>query len=107
MQCLLTLYVGNDMLLELQDLTDAITGEAQTTATVTATLQDAAGVDVTGQSWPATMAHVGATPGTYRATLEADLEITASARYTAIIEVDSAGVLARWDVPVVARARIR
>ena len=78
--------------------------DAQTTATVTVTLQTAAGVDVGGQTWPAPMAHVAA--GTYRATLDADLEVTHAARYVAVVDVLTAGgVIGHWEAPVVARTR--
>lgn len=104
MQGLLTIYPGNHTVFELQDLTDVVTGDAQTTATVTVTLQTAAGVDVGGQTWPAPMAHVAA--GTYRATLDADLDLTHAARYVAVVDVLTAGgVIGHWEAPVVARTR--
>lgn len=105
MQNLLTLYVGNSTVLELVDLTEAITGEVQTAATVTVTLKDAAGAAVTGASWPVTLAHVVASPGTYRVLLDAAVEATAGERYVAEIHAEAGGVVAHWEAPVVAKMR--
>ena len=49
MSCDLTLYVANSNVLELQGLTNSATGVADTGATVTVTLKDRAGANVTGQ----------------------------------------------------------
>jgi hypothetical protein len=106
MNGLLTLYMGNDMALELQDLTDAVTDTVQSNATVTVTLQDESGVSVSGQTWPATMAAVVGTPGAYRVTLPAALAVIAEARYIAVIGVVTSGnVHGRWEAPVVASTR--
>ncbi len=105
MQNLLTLYVSNSTVLELVDLAEAISGEVQTTATVTVTLKDSAGASVTGASWPVTMTHVGASPGTYRALLDAAIEVTAGERYVAGIHAEAGGVVAHWEAPVVAKMR--
>lgn len=104
MQGLLTIYPGNHMVLELQSLTEVISGVAQTTATVSVTLKDRSGQAVAGQSWPAAMAHVSG--GTYRATLDADLAVTSGTHYVAVVDaVTATGVTGHWDAEVIAQTR--
>ena len=101
----MTLWVGNDTVLELLELTDVIAAVVQSDATVAVTLKDTAGVAVAGQVWPATMSAISGTAGGYRATLSADLEVTHANRYVADIAVQtSGGITGRWQAPVIARA---
>lgn len=106
-QGLLTLYVGNQSVIELTGLTDALTGNIQQAASVRVSLMRAASEQVVGQQWPTTMHPVPGCPGSYRATLDAALAVVPCEQYTAVVDVDSAGVVARWDVPVIARKRVR
>jgi len=102
---MLRLYVGNTTILELQELTNSVAGSAVTTATVTATLTDAAGDEVAGQTWPVTLSHVSA--GTYRATLENDLTLTANRAYIATIDATVSGVgVGHWESKVRAVERV-
>ena len=104
MSCSLSLYVGNSNVIELQGLQNSVTGLADTGATVQVTVKDRDGVVVTGQSWPAFMAHVSA--GTYRATLESDIAITAGVKYLAVIDATgSGGEIGHWEADVVAQTR--
>lgn len=101
-----TLYVGNDMLLEVADLKDDVTGEHLNAATVTVTLKDSAGVNVTGETWPLALAYVTSSNGVYRATLKDTLSLTANARYVATVIADAgSGKRAQWELDVVARTR--
>lgn len=89
MSCDLKLYIGSGNVVEWQELTNSVTGVVDTGATMTVTLKDSAGEEVDGQVWPATMAHDAA--GTYRATLEDDLDLTVGDTYTAEITVTGSG----------------
>lgn len=98
------IYIGNSNIIELQALTNAATDVVDTGATVTVTLKDSAGVNVVGQTWPATMTHDA--DGLYRAILEDDLAITVNGHYTAHIEaVGTASEVGHWEVAVKARTR--
>jgi len=100
----LVLHIGNTTILELQDLTNSVTAAAVTNATVTVTLKDASGVDVVGQTWPATLSHVA--NGTYRATIEDDITLTENRKYTAIIDATVSGVgVAHWETTVIPQVR--
>jgi len=96
----LILYDNNDNIIELRLLTNAITEVVDTGATVSVTLTDASGVQVSGQSWPATMSHVGdssTADGTYRATLDSDLVLSTKQGYKAIVNaVGSGGEVGQW-----------
>jgi hypothetical protein len=103
MSCIEIIYIGNTAIIELQDLTNAVTELPETSATVTTTLYDAAGVEVSGQTWPLSMSHVSA--GTYRATLDHDLVLTANRQYVAHVDAGISGVIGHWELPV--RAKVR
>lgn len=98
------IYIDNNHLLTLTALTNCASGAIDTGATVTVTIKDSAGVNVSGQTWPATMAHT--TGGTYRATLDADLILLPNRSYTAHIDATgSTGSLAHWELPMTAKVR--
>ena len=92
------IFFKNDNIIELTGLKDAITDTEINSATVTVTLKDKDGVDVTGETWPLTMAAVGS-GGTYRATLQDTLGVTLLDQYTAEIDVTDAGTTAKWSIP--------
>ena len=101
-----TIFVGNDMLLEVSGLKDDVTGDYLNAATVTVTLKDSAGSNVSGQAWPLTLSYVTASNGVYRATLIDSLSVTANARYVATVIADGGeGKRAQWSLDVVARTR--
>lgn len=101
-----TLYLGSDMLFEMAGLRDQVTGDYLNAATVTVTLKDSAGVNVTGETWPLALAYVTSSNGVYRATLKDTLSLTANARYVATVIADAgSGKTARWELDVVARTR--
>jgi hypothetical protein len=99
------LYIDNTGVVELQGLTNTLTGEADTTATVTCTVKDLQGSAVTGRSWPATMAHVSA--GTYRTTLDDGIGIVEHRPYTIEINATgSGGGVGKWQCRVTATKRL-
>lgn len=65
---------------ELQSLTDRLTGAAITTATVTANLYDEDGNAISGISNPVTLSHVGS--GTYRYVAPYDVGVEHGDRVT-------------------------
>ena len=46
------IYIGNDNDFIVDELKDDSTGSYENSATVEATLKDAAGVEIAGQTWP-------------------------------------------------------
>lgn len=101
----LLLWIDNSNVIELRKLTNSVTGVADTGATVTVTLQDPDGVNVSGQTWPATLLHDA--DGTYRVTLEDDLVLEPGGSYVAVVDViGTGGEVAKWETPVQAHTRI-
>lgn len=101
-----TLYLGNDMLLEVANLRDQATGDYLNAATVTVTLKDSSGVAVAGESWPLAMSYITASNGTYRAILRDTLTFAAGARYVATVIADAGeGRRAQWELDFVCRTR--
>lgn len=94
---MIALYVSNDNLFEVVGLKDAADNSAITSGTITVTLVDSAGTQVTGETWPLAMSHVGA--GLWRATLVDTLSLTAGNFYTAQVSANAgAGKLGYWEV---------
>lgn len=106
MSNLTILYIGNDNILELDALTDDLTGDALNAAAVTVTLVDSDGDEVGGEVWPKTLAYVTNSNGVYRATLPHTLSMTSGGRYVAQVAVDAGpGLRAAWRIDCVARHR--
>lgn len=98
------IYLDNNNVIELQTLTNGITGVADTGATVTVTINDSTGTAVTGDTWPKAMSHN--TGGTYQATLSANLVLTNNRKYTAVVDaVGSGGEVGHWELCLTARVR--
>jgi hypothetical protein len=101
------LYTGNDTVLEVKGLKDEVGGDFLNAATVTATLVDAEGDQVAGETWPKTLTYVLSSDGVYRATLPYTMGLTAGGRYVAQVSVNAgAGLRASFALPCVARARV-
>lgn len=102
--------IGNSMVLELSDefrngLRDTVTGEWILDATVTATLKNASGVSIAGQTWPLTLAFVTGSRGVYRGTLESDLVITDKQALVCVVDISHSGSVAHTEVPMVGAVR--
>lgn len=100
------IYTGNDTVIEVKGLKNEVTGAFLNSATVTATLVDAEGDQVAGETWPKTLAYVASSDGIYRATLPYTMSLAAGGRYVAQISVNAgSGLRASFSLPVVARGR--
>tara|TARA_R110002167_G_scaffold85605_1_gene232073 strand:+ start:1104 stop:1421 length:318 start_codon:yes stop_codon:yes gene_type:complete len=100
------LYINNDNLLSVENLKNAATDVFINDATVTAILKNSAGGNVTGQSWPLTLAFVSSSNGDYKGTLEDGLVLTEGTTYTAEINADAGNdQIANWSVSFTAKKR--
>lgn len=101
-----TIFYGNDMVLELADLTNETTGVNVDNATVTVTLTDANGIVVTGDTFPKTMSYVTGSNGLYRVTLLDTLALTKGARYIAKISANGgSGLQGYWEKDLICKVR--
>ena len=102
----LIFLTGNSMVIELLGLTDSITDAFVLDATVTITLLDDAGAEVTGETWPLTMTFVAASDGNYRAVMDEAIVVIVGHQYTAQVTAISSGTTGFWEAPVVAERRV-
>jgi hypothetical protein len=99
-------FYQNDNLLEILGLQDAASGAWLNAATVTATIVDRAGVNVTGFTQPLSLAYVAASNGDYRATLPDEAALLDGRKYTAKISADAgAGLKGYWEFPFICKTR--
>lgn len=99
-------FVASDNLLELDGLQDEAADSYLNSATVTVTLVDEDGTNVTGQSWPTTMTYVTSSNGKYQGTIEDVAALSHGAQYTAKITANGgAGLMGYWELPVQAETR--
>lgn len=98
------LFLDNDMVLQFAGLTDE-NGDYVNDAVITADLVDEAGVQVTGQTWPLTLAYVAASDGIYQGILEDTLVLTDRAIYKARITIVAGGANGYWEEPCLAQVR--
>lgn len=93
-------FVGNTNALELTGLKDEVTEAFINDAVVTATVKNAVGAEVAGQSWPLTLEYLSGSDGNYLGFLDAALELVAKAKYTAVIEADGGtDRIGHWEFP--------
>ncbi|NOY63051.1 MAG: hypothetical protein GXP10_07865 [Gammaproteobacteria bacterium] len=92
------LYISNDNLATLDALKNAADGTWINDATVTATLVDATGSPVTGQSWPLALPYVAGTNGRYQGILEDALGLAKKSGYTLkVIAMTGSGLKGYWE----------
>ena len=81
------LYLNSDNIVEVENLTNALTGELVTTATVNVTLTDLNGNEVSGATFPALLTHAGS--GTYQGLLPNTLSLSTRKQYKALYTADA------------------
>ena len=98
--------IGNDNNVTLDGVKNGATNTFLNSATVTMTLKDSADANVSGESWPVTMAYVASSDGIYRGTLRDTLSLTHGAPYTLEMTVDAgADLLGLFQKPILALRR--
>lgn len=84
-----------------QALTNGVTGDTITGATVTVTLLSSAGAEVSGETWPLSLIEDSGFPGRYVGILTSDISVSAGDTVTAVVVVVSADNLTRtWRLPL-------
>ncbi len=99
-------YVGNTNLIEVVGLKSAVEGSFVNDADVSVTVKDASGTNVSGQTWPTTLAYIAASDGLYRGILEDDLALVDGAQYYAHVDADGgADRVGHWEFAFVPKTR--
>ena len=98
-------YIGNQNIVELNELRDVAELGAIEDATVTITLKDTmTNTPVDGQAWPTDMVHTE--DGQYRAVLAPDLDLYPNNQYLAVIDALTTGnIQGHWELRVTAKVR--
>lgn len=104
----LAIYVDNDNVLQLDALTDAVTGSYINDATVTVTVrvgESSTDTAVSGITWPVTLAYVAASNGKYQAVIDKAIVIVEPTKYYAHITATSGTTDGKWVIQLLARLR--
>lgn len=91
--------------MELDGLQNAADDSYLNAATVSVTIKDSAGVNVTGETWPKTMSYVAASNGKYRATVSDAMAIVPGRAYTAHITAEASGLTGNWQIAMLGAVR--
>jgi len=100
----LTLYKVNDQVIEVLGLKNNVSGAFLNAATVTATLKDAAGQNVTGLT-NLTLAYVAASSGDYRGQVEQTFDPAVGGSYTLHIDGSEAGLVLHLEIATTVSVR--
>lgn len=101
-------YVANTNIIEVTGLKSAIEDEFIADADVTVTVKDAEGTNVSGQTWPLTLASIDGTDpeGNYRGILKDTLDLTAGTTYYAHVDADAGSDrIGHWEFAFVPKTR--
>lgn len=99
---MLNLYVGNDNVLTITGLYDAVADTYVTTATVTFTITNDDATVITSGA----LSYINGTTGNYRGVIEDDVALVAGRGYTVTINVDAGSdLIATWTKHARAIAR--
>jgi len=102
-----SLLVNSDNVIQLTELKNLVDGAYLNGATVTVTIVDSDGVDVTGETWPLSMPYVASSDGVYRANLADTISFVAECKYTATVIADAGADGKReWVTDVIARVSV-
>jgi len=92
------IHIGNDTVVTLTGLQNAIDSSYQNSATVTCTIKDGSGSAVSGVTFPVTMDYVAASDGIYRATIDKALAVSEGVTYYVEVTAAEGGVDGFWRI---------
>lgn len=100
----LVMYQASSNVVEVRRLRNTVTETyLDGTATVTVSLADAAGDDVTGESWPKALDYVAASEGVFRVALAAGIGIVAGQAYEATLHAQLGSLERTMRLPVIVK----
>ena len=99
------LYISNDTQIDVTGLQNASDSSYLNSATVTATLKDSAGSEVSGVSWPLTLSYVASSDGNYSGTIDKAISVSDGVSYFLEITAAEGGLDAFWRIRLVAQYR--
>ena len=101
------LFINNDNVLEVSQLTNTVTKLNLNAANATVTIGLAAtSANISGETWPLSLSYVTGSSGQYRATLKDTLVVTENTKYIGTLIIDAGGGLrGQWVLPIIVRDR--
>ena len=99
------IYISNDTQIDVTGLQNAADSSYLNAATVTATLKDSAGSEVSGVSWPLTLSYVASSDGNYSGTIDKAVSISEQVSYFLEITAAQGGIDAFWRIRLFAQYR--
>ena len=91
----------SDNLVTLTGLQEATTSLYVNDATVTITVVDASGAELSGETWPHTLDYVAASNGNYQANLNENIAWAHETAYKGKVTALSSGRQKYWEIPIV------
>ena len=101
------LYIGNDMLITLDEFWNEQVDAYDNGATVTVTIMEKDGVtEVSGVVWPVSMPYVSSSDGKYEGAVDKAMALTENEEYRVQITATSGSLDSFWDIPAIAARRV-
>lgn len=85
-------YINSDNVIQLDVFYDALNGVYLNAGTVTASMKDLSGTNVSGESWPISLSYVAESNGKYQATVDKDLVLVEGQTYFIEITASQSGI---------------
>jgi len=99
------IYISNDTQIDVSGLQNAADSSYLNSATVTATLKDQSGTEVSGVSWPLTLSYEAASNGNYSGTIDKAVSVSDGVSYFLEITAAQGGIDAFWRIRMLAQYR--
>jgi hypothetical protein len=101
----LTIYKENDLFIQLSGLSNGLDpAEFYNAATVTATLKDRSGTNVTDLT-NVTLSYVAASDGVYRGSIPDSFDSAVGGGYILYIDADQTGITGHWELAAEVKVR--
>jgi len=99
-------FIDNDLVVELLNLKDSVTGVLDSVATVTIeSIKNKAGSNITGPTFPVTLGAISGTDGGYRVIISETASFKSGYTYTVDIKAVSGSSNGRWKPTIDAKIR--
>ena len=99
------IYINNDTYVTISGLQNGSNSSYFNGATVTMTLKDLAGSDVSGVAWPVSLSYEAASNGNYNGVVDKAVSLTHGNMYFLEVTAAQDGIDAFWRIPMVAAYR--
>ena len=100
------IYIANDNLVNISDVTNIADNTYINNAIVTCVLKDAGGNDVAGQAWPVKAIYVAGSNGKYQANIEETVSICPGYKYVLHVDIVAFGSIKyHQEVDCIAQVR--